>query len=243
MKEKLPHIFWHLPNAIAVMDREMKYLAYSKKWLEDYNLEGDLIGKSHYDIFPEIGDEWKQIHQDCLNGKAMKRDIDRFERADGKVQWVKWEVLPWEVEGSVNGIIMSTEDITELKIIKDKLFDSKQMFDKFMTNLPVLIWMKDSELRYIYANDFFKEQFNMTDADIIGKKDEDFMKPDSAKYCLQSDIDALKSSSSVSSIERSADPNSFYSYMMTIKFRIPNSEGDTYLGGVGVDISDIRRSK
>jgi PAS domain S-box-containing protein len=241
VQENLAHIFWHLPNAIAVLDRDLKYLAYSKKWLEDYGLEGDLIGRSHYEVFPEIGEEWKKIHQDCLQGKQMKQDVDRFERTDGSVQWLRWEIHPWEVDGVVEGIIMSTEDITELKNIQDKLLDSKKVFDKFMTNLPVLIWMKDSDLKYIYVNEFFKEKFNMQDADIIGKRDEDFMKPESAKYCLQSDLDAFKSSSSVSSIERSADPNSFYEYMMTIKFRIPNSDGNTYLGGVGVDISDVRK--
>lgn len=243
MEEHIKHVFWHLPNAIAVMDKEMKYLAYSKKWLEGYDLDGDLIGKSHYEVFPEIGEDWKQIHRECLEGGVeKKRDIDRFERIDGSIQWVRWEIRPWKVEDKVEGIIMSTEDITEVKVIQDKLFNSEQTFQRFMSNLPVLIWMKDAELKYTYVNDFFKEKFNMNDSDILGKKDEDFMKPENARYCLQSDLDALKSNSPVNSIERSTDPNSFYDYIMTIKFRIMNSDGNAYLGAVGIDISDIKKS-
>lgn len=242
METTITHVFWHLPNAIAVFNRNMEYVAYSKKYLEDFKLEGDLVGRSHYDIFPEIEEEWKNIHKECLEGSERKRDIDRFVREDGTVQWVRWEIHPWEVNGKIEGLIMSTEDITEVKVIQDKLFDSKQTFQKFMANLPVLIWMKDSDLRYTYVNEFFKEKFDMNDSDIIGKKDEDFMKPANAKFCLQSDLDALKSNAPINSIERSSDPKSFYDYMMTIKFRIPSSDGNMFLGGVGIDISDIKKS-
>ena len=43
----------HTPAAIAMFDTEMRYLQVSDRFLTDYDLEGqDLIGKSHYDVFP-----------------------------------------------------------------------------------------------------------------------------------------------------------------------------------------------
>lgn len=46
------------PSAIAMFDTNMKYMAASKQWLVDYYLGGiEIIGRSHYEIFPEIGDE------------------------------------------------------------------------------------------------------------------------------------------------------------------------------------------
>lgn len=46
------------PNAIAMFDKEMRYMAASQKWVEDYKLVGkEIIGHSHYEIFPEIGDD------------------------------------------------------------------------------------------------------------------------------------------------------------------------------------------
>ena len=54
------------PTAIAMLDKNMIYLAVSKKWITDYKLENqEIIGRSHYEIFPEISEEWKENHQKC----------------------------------------------------------------------------------------------------------------------------------------------------------------------------------
>lgn len=105
------------PSAIAMFDTNMKYMAASQQWLVDYNLnETEIVGKSHYDIFPEIGDEWKEIHQECLRGKVLRKEEEAFLRADGSVQWIIWEVRPWYIsQNVVGGILMYTADITALK--------------------------------------------------------------------------------------------------------------------------------
>ncbi len=98
------------PNAVAVLDREMRYIAYGQRWLEAYRLgERELLGLSHYEVFPEIGEEWKAIHRDCLNGAERSREKEPFVRADGGIDYVSWWVGPWhETDGSVGGLVMHT---------------------------------------------------------------------------------------------------------------------------------------
>ncbi|RHX93285.1 histidine kinase [Leptospira yasudae] len=105
------------PSAIAMFDTNMRYMAASQQWLTDYHLGGiEIIGRSHYEIFPEIGDDWKRIHQECLQGKVMRKDEESFTRLDGSIQWIIWEVRPWYVsQNVVGGILMYTADITALK--------------------------------------------------------------------------------------------------------------------------------
>lgn len=107
----------HAPSAIAMFDRNMCYIAASEQWINDYKLQGQqLIGKSHYEIFPEIGENWKEKHRRCMAGAIEKCDEDMFLRADGSVQWIAWDVRPWfENEGVIGGVIMLTSDITERK--------------------------------------------------------------------------------------------------------------------------------
>ncbi|HRG88344.1 MAG TPA: PAS domain S-box protein [Chitinophagales bacterium] len=105
------------PNAIAMFDTDMRYLAASRKWIEDYHLEGvEIIGRSHYDVFPEIGDDWKAIHKACMQGAIDRTDASPFKRADGTTQWLTWDVRPWYVsEGHIGGLLMFTADITAAK--------------------------------------------------------------------------------------------------------------------------------
>nr|WP_319266142.1 PAS domain S-box protein [uncultured Draconibacterium sp.] len=122
---------WYLfikqaPNAVAMFDREIKYLAASDQWYIDYHIVGkDIIGKSHYEIFPEINEgkqEWKKHHQRCLNGETLKRAEEKFVRADGSENWIRWEIHPWYTEmNKIGGIIMFTEEITEKKRIEHEI--------------------------------------------------------------------------------------------------------------------------
>lgn len=103
--------------SLAMLDKDMKYIAVSEKWKKTYNKENvEIIGKSHYDIFPEIGDDWKANHQKCLNGYIDVCEEAPFVRADGTVQWIFWDVRPWYLsDGKVGGLLMYTGDITKQK--------------------------------------------------------------------------------------------------------------------------------
>jgi PAS domain S-box-containing protein len=118
----------HAPAALAMFDHEMRYLAFSTRWLSDYELESDILGRSHYDIFPEVPERWKIIHRRGLSGEVVRSDEDQFEREDGSVIWLRWEVRPWiAADGSVGGIVIFSEDITESKQAETELRRQKDL--------------------------------------------------------------------------------------------------------------------
>ena len=134
-KEAQLHLFIeHSPASIAMLDSELRYIARSNRWMTDYNLVGqDIIGKFHYEVFPEIGDKWKEIHQRSLKGSIEKCEEDVFVRADGSIEWLRWEIHPWNKgNGEIGGVIMLTELLTEKK-------RATEMFKNQFENSPDII--------------------------------------------------------------------------------------------------------
>ena len=122
-EQRLRLFIEYAPAALAMFDHEMRYLAASRRWLADYGFpDGDLAGRSHYDLFPEVPENWKVVHKRGLAGEVVRADEDRFVRADGCVKWLRWEVRPWHrADGTIGGIVIFTEDITDRKMAKEAL--------------------------------------------------------------------------------------------------------------------------
>ena len=120
----------HSPASIAMFDNDMRYMVASRRYRADYGLgDQELVGRSHYEILPEIPDRWKEIHRRCLAGETISEDEDRFPRANGKIDWVRWEIRPWhETENKIGGIILFSEVITRQVESREALKESeKQM--------------------------------------------------------------------------------------------------------------------
>lgn len=126
----------HVPFAIAMLDREMRYLCASRRWVTQYKLDNrDLLGLSHYEAFPRIPERWKEVHRRALAGETVRNAEDCITRANGCVQWLRWEVRPWrQANGEIGGIVIFGEDITERKLadqesekLRKQLFQAQKM--------------------------------------------------------------------------------------------------------------------
>ncbi|MGM0432141.1 MAG: PAS domain S-box protein, partial [Spirochaetota bacterium] len=116
-QELMRYIIEHSNSAIAVHDRDLHYIFVSQRYLEEYGVsETDVIGKHHYEVFPDLPEKWRKVHQKALRGAVIRQEDDPYPKADGSVEWTSWECRPWyESDGSIGGIIVYTEVITERK--------------------------------------------------------------------------------------------------------------------------------
>jgi diguanylate cyclase (GGDEF)-like protein/PAS domain S-box-containing protein len=123
------YIIEHSRSAIAVHDKNLNYLYVSQRYKDEYNLKDEnIIGKHHYDVFPDLPQKWRDVHQKALLGETFSEDKDIYIREDGSFEWTRWECRPWyEYDGTIGGIIVYTEVITEhvklLEELKEKEYD------------------------------------------------------------------------------------------------------------------------
>jgi len=114
----------HAPAAVAMLDRDMNYLAVSDRWISDYHLAGkQVIGASHYDLFVGVREdqERREIYERCLSGGVERRDEERVV-LDGEVNWIRWEMHPWyRDDREVGGVMIFSEMITREVLVRQHL--------------------------------------------------------------------------------------------------------------------------
>jgi PAS domain S-box-containing protein len=153
-QEELRAFVRHAPIAIALYDRGMNYLAASGRWIQDYGQgRTDLTGLNHYALYPDIPDDWRRVHRECLAGATLKNDADLWTRADGTRHWLRWAVLPWtDDRGAIGGIVISAEDITDRILAAEALKESEGRFRRLADTMPQLVWTAEPDGRVDYYN-------------------------------------------------------------------------------------------
>jgi PAS domain S-box-containing protein len=124
----LRYIIEHSRSAIAVHDKDLNYIYVSQRYLQEYGVkEKDIIGKHHYDVFPDLPQKWRDVHQKALSGEVSSAEDDPYIREDGSVDWTCWECRPWYgADGAIGGIIIYTEVVTERKRAEEERLKLEQ---------------------------------------------------------------------------------------------------------------------
>ncbi|NLW11200.1 MAG: PAS domain S-box protein, partial [Clostridiaceae bacterium] len=146
VNDLLKYIVEHMRGSVAVHDRDLRYIYVSKKYLEIYGLEGqNIIGKHHYEVFPDMPQVLRDAHESCLQGEVVGADEDIFVREDGTKEITRWECRPWfATNNTIGGMIVFTEIITKQKAIERELIASKERYLSVFNDAPIGIALIDS---------------------------------------------------------------------------------------------------
>ncbi len=127
--------FWESnATAIAMVDRDCCYLAVSRGWTHLFGFDPDaIIGRCHYDIFPQQAEKWREVHQRCLQGKSDRPEESKFVCPDGRITYLQWKTSPWKTAtGEIGGAIFTVEEIGDRILARRKL---RRKFDGIASQL------------------------------------------------------------------------------------------------------------
>ena len=105
-----------MPVAMVLTDRDARILYASPVWIKARGLQGqEIIGKTLYELRPDIFDSWRAGIDRCLTGQAHSVDRVQIPKLEGGFEWVRVELAPWyEGDGAVGGLILSSYSITQV---------------------------------------------------------------------------------------------------------------------------------
>ena len=163
--------------------------------------------------------------------------------ADGHTVWLHDIVYVGRSAEGVPQVRGITVDVTGRKRTEEALLETEQRFTLFMEHLPGAAWMKDAELRYVYANETAERILRTSLRDLRGKTDRDVLDPDAAEQFERNDRLALASSQCLQAIETLAQPDGLH-HSVVSKFPIFDAAGRPVLvGGIAIDITERKRAE
>ncbi len=141
----------------------------------------------------EFGNGWAEgVHPDdlqrCLDiyvtafDKRETFSMDyRLRRHDGEYRWIHDASCPrYNLNGSFFGYIGHCMDITERKLVEEKLRKSEALYHSLVEVSQDLIWQCDAEGRFIFLNLAVEQVFGYELKEMLGKKFSDFQTPENA---------------------------------------------------------------
>lgn len=156
------------PVPIAMFDTDMNYVAASQKWADAFvTAKGSLIGRSHYDMVRNIPDDWKAAHQKGLKGESLFAKAQAWQHPDGHTVLLDWAIEPWtKPDGSLGGIIIMANDVTEEQEIRDSLAASEERFKLAMEGSHDGLWDWTVGTDHVYFSPSWKRLLGYEDHEI-----------------------------------------------------------------------------
>jgi PAS domain S-box-containing protein len=167
----------HTPAAVAMFDRNLNFLAFSRRWCTDFALASDAIaGKHLYSVLPDFPELWRNAYQRALQGEVQSEEADPYIGSGGTVRWFRWEARPWydnaNRSGSdTSGIILFCEDVTDSKRAADALHARDRLLSKLSARIPGMLFqlrtqIAEQKMSLLFVSEGARELYGKSPEDL-----------------------------------------------------------------------------
>ena len=208
----------------------------------------DFLGKGPDAFSPEFqpsGEPSADFAKKMI-GIALSQGSHSFEwlhcRLDGSAfpASVKLSVVEFDEENVIQAVV---RDITERKLVEQKLKASRDFMDVVINHLPDPLFIKDKEHRFVRVNEAMCRFTGRTKENLIGKTDYDLFPKEEADVFLAKDQEVLAGDLNHFNEECFTDASGMTHIIHTNKTRIADERGDLLILGTIRDMTDLKTAQ
>ncbi len=237
-------IFDSIPAWIFYKSNDNKFIFVNKTFCEALGkTKGELEGKSLYDIFPkEQADAFWQDDKEVIHSGEPKRNIVEPTSTAVGVRWLQTDKIPYKNEkGEIIGVIGFAIDITDKINAEEKTNKSQVILQSIIDLLPIRIFWKDLELKYLGCNRVFANDAGKSSPEeLLGKDDYQMGWKEQAELYRNDDFAVIKSNvSKLNYEEEQTTPQGNIMWLNTNKMPLTDGAGNVVgVLGTYIDITD-----
>ena len=163
----------NLPDSIYAKDAAGRKILANPADLKNLRrqTEAEVIGKSDFDLFPrEVAERFFADDQKVIQGQAVINREEYLLNEAGEKRWLMTSKLPlYDQAGKIVGLVGIGRDITERKQAEAALLKSQALYHSLVTQLPIGIFRKDEQGRFVLVNPGFCRHKGMKAEEFLGR--------------------------------------------------------------------------
>lgn len=181
----------------------------------------------------------KEYIKDKLRSKDQARSITvmtEYYKKDGSTLWLENHVR-WirNAKGRITGIHGISRDTTVRRKAEKALKESEERYRTFINSTSDLVFLKDSEFKYVILNKAMADFYDKSFEEIVGFSDYDLLPEEAADICRASDRDVIATGKKVTTEEHFGE-----NYYQAIKFPVLLQNGKTGVGCFMRNITELK---
>jgi len=185
------------------------------------------------------------IHNAIMKGTPWSEKLE-IVTPNGRSKWIISTGKPIYKEEEFQGLIGTVQDISNQVNSKIKNKENEHLLKTLIDNLPLNVYIKDTESRKILVNKAECEYLGLdSPEEILGKDDFEFFKKSIAEKNRKDDISVIKSLKPILGKETiSTRKDGSTTTFLTSKIPLINSQGDAYgIIGINTDITHLKQKE
>jgi PAS domain S-box-containing protein len=205
----------------------------------------EMLGRPAWEFIQE-SEVSRQAITAKLAGQLPQQPAERtFVRKDGSlVNVLIQDRCLLDADGKIRGIRATVQDITDRKQVEVALTHERSLLRALIDNLPDVIYVKDSESRFLVANMAEARLLGAaTPEELLGKSDADYFPAELASKYRADEQAILQSGQPLLNYEeRTIDPAGNPKWLINSKVLVRDSQGEVIgLVGMGRDITERKQ--
>ncbi len=243
------HLLDEVSAFIYSTDRNGRYTYANQlvlKLLGAPNLEA-VLGRSFTD-FVDIGEADTTLRetdrQVLEQGLTVEREESNYIHAIGELR-TYWSIKKplRDAEGRINGMLGISYDITEVKRLRDEVHSQNQLLDTVLNNVDALVYMKDEERRFRYANQKTAATFGLPVESIVGRLDSELMPQEAADRFWAHDQKIIATNQGLSCEVALPDHRGQLRHYWSVVVPWTTRDGQRAVIGLSTDITELHQLK
>ena len=233
-------------NPVGLVDQNYVYKYVNSSYCDAFKRKkneiidctvADLLGQ---EIFDNV---LKPQYERCFGGKEVAFQ-NWFETPGWGRRYLDVRYYPFFGSGrNVSSVVVSAHDLTEIKQIEMKLEESEERFRTFMDNLPASAYIKTENDRHVYGNPAAMKSVKKETGEYYGLTTRDLWPSKIADKLIELDRKVIQEELPRITEEWQNTASGDISWRRDIKFPIRLGSGEKLLGGIAIDITEIKRSE